>query len=146
MLGCKKDVSGEGKIKLETKASLHKKNQSPDKLDAVVLVCIGEGKEEEKFFEVGTDKAYELTEEGKKINLINYSSEISQMVNKGAIGRLEIKYDPETINKTDLDRLKYQGFIRQEWEERRKLFFIYVEKYTRTGKSLDWIYELKFEF
>lgn len=145
MLSCKKDLSREGKLKIESKKKLHDKKQSPDKLDAVVLVCIGEGKEEEEY---GEDErgTYELSEEGKKIYLINYSSEISMMVNKGAIGKLEIKYDPETISKADLDRLKYQGFIRQDWEERRKEFFRYVEKYARTGKGLDWIADLKFKF
>ncbi len=145
MLNCKKDVSREGKIKIESKVSLHHKNQSPDKLDAVVLCISGEGKEEEEY---GEDErgAFELSEEGKKIYLINYSSNISQMVNKGAIGRLEIKYDPMTIDDSEKQRLKYQGFIRENWEERRKIFFGYVEKYARTGKSLDWIYELKFEF
>lgn len=144
MLSCKKDTSREGKIKIESKASLHKKNQSPDKLDAVILACISEGKEEEEY---GEDERgiYELNEEGKKVYLINYSSTILQMVKQGRIGRLEIKYDPETISEDDLSRLKYQGFIRMGWKERRAEFFEYVKKYELTGKS-DWGENLKFKF
>lgn len=144
MLNTKKDFSKEGKIKLETKAELHKKNQSPDKLDAVVLACIGEGKEGGEY---GEDErgVYEL-ENGRKVYLINHSINISAMVKRGQIGRLEIKYDPETISKEDLDRLKYQGFIRMDWPERRKKFYNYIEKYARTGKSLDWIKDLEFKF
>jgi len=145
MLSCKKDMDKEGKIKIESKKKLHDKNQSPDKLDAVVLSCVGEGKEEEEYFEDEKGRMYEL-EEGKKIYLINYSINISQMVKQGRIGRLEVKYDPEKISKDDLNRLKYQGFIRIDWIERRKEFYGYVEKYQRTGKSLDWIYDLKFKF
>lgn len=145
MLNCKKDFSKEGKIKLETKLELHRRKQSPDKLDAVVLACVGEGKEGEEY---GEDErgVYELSEEGKKIYLINYSIEISAMAKNGQIGRLEIKYNPEIISKSDLDRLKYQGFIRMDWIERRKRFFGYIEKYKKTGKSLDWINDLKFKF
>lgn len=145
MLLCKKDLSREGRLKIESKVSLHHKNQSPDLLDAVVLCVSGEGKEESEYFE-DERGAYELSEEGKKIYLINYSIDISAMVKQGRIGRLEIKYDPETISESDLSRLKYQSFIRENWEERRKEFFRYIEKYARTGKLLDWIYDLKFQF
>ncbi len=144
MLNCKKDVSREGKIKIESKAELHNKKQSPDKLDAVVLVCVGEGREEEEFFEVGTVKAYEL-DNGKRINLINYQSNIHRMVNQKRIGRLEVVYDPEKISENDLQRLKYQGFIRQNWRERRAEFFEYIRKYEMTGKT-DWRENLKFKF
>lgn len=146
MLSCKKDISSEGKLKIESKKKLHDKKQSPDKLDAVVLAVSGEGREEEEY---GTDekgRVYELTEEGKKVYLINHSINISAMVKQGRIGRLEVKYDPETISDNDLQRLKYQGFIRENWESRREKFYKYIEKYARTGKSLDWIYELEFKY
>ena len=143
MLGCKKDMDKEGRIKIESKKKLHDKNQSPDKLDAVVLSCVGEGKTEEEFFE-DSRGIYELIE-GKKVYLINYQSTIAQMVNQGRIGRLEVTYRPETISENDLQRLKYQGFIRQNWEERRKEFFSYIRKYELTGKK-DWGENLKFKY
>lgn len=145
MLNCKRDLSREGKLKIQSKVELHHKNQSPHKLDAAVLCISGEGKEESEFFE-DERGAYELSEEGKKIYLINYSSEISVMVKNGQIGKLEITHDPVTISDSERKRLEYQGFIRTGWIERRAKFFVYLEKYARTGKSLDWIYDLKFKF
>ena len=141
MLNCRRDLSREGKLKIQSKVELHHKNQSPHKLDAVVLSVSGEGKEESKFFE-DERGAYEL-ENGKKVYLINYSSNISVMVKKGRIGECEILYDPKTISDYDKQRLVHQGFIRSGWEERRKEFMGYVEKYERTGRT-DWNEGLKF--
>lgn len=144
LLSCKKDVSGEGKIKIESKASLHNQNRSPDKLDAIVLAVSNEGKEEQEFFE---DKRgmYEL-EKGKKVYLINYSINISQMVAEGRIGRFEVAHDPEKITSKEEQRLRYLGHIRGGWEKRLKEFMGYVEKYARTGKEMEWIKELKFRY
>jgi len=133
------------KIAIETKEERIRRGlRSYDRLMSIALANLSETEQE---FETGEDSrgVYELTEEGKKVYLINYSINISQMVNQGRIGRLEVIYHPETISKDDLDRLKYQGFIRQNWIERRKEFFGYVRKYEKT-KRKDWGENLKFKY
>lgn len=66
MLLTKKEFHSDGRIKIESKLKLIKRGRSPDKLDAVVLSCLGSGIEEEVLKdEYG--RLYELNKWGQPI-------------------------------------------------------------------------------
>lgn len=137
-------ILNDEKIRVETK--LERIRRGLKSYDRLMSIALANLEETEQDFEIGEDErgVYEL-DNGKKIYLINYLINISQMTNQGRIGKYEIIYDPETITENDLNRLKYTGQIRMGWIERRKEFFEFVRKYELTGKK-DWGEGLKFKF
>ena len=138
-------VLNDEKIRVETKEERRRRGlKSYDRLMSIALANL---EETEKEFEIGEDErgVYEIGKNKKKVYLINYQSNISQMVNEGRIGRYEIEYDPKTISENDEQRLRYLGQIKNNWRERRKEFFEYVRKYRMAGKK-DWAENLNFKY
>lgn len=137
-------VMNDNRISSETLIEIRKSGrESPDRLIAVSLAnAVSEKIENE--FETGKDRGGNYyIENGKKLYFRYFSSDLTNMVEKGQIGDCEIYYHPDTISEYDLQRLRHQGFIKSGWRERRKKWDELVEKYEKSGFKVK---DLSFKF
>lgn len=109
MLMTKKDFSKDNRIKIESKKALHDRKQSPDKLDAVVLSCIGGG---------GLEEDEDESELSISINQWSaLKSNLSRLKNE--MTDIEKNKQISFIKKNEQDFIE-RGLIKRRWREYRR--------------------------
>jgi phage terminase large subunit len=141
MLNCKKEHAKDGRIKIENKVKLHNKKQSPDKLDAVVLACIGGGEDIPLEDEKGT---YQLIN-GKRIYDKYAYLTLESMAQEGEIWSNEINVNPDTVSPQNEKEMIWTGGLRPDWRKRRKKWDNQIARWKRSGEyNQEFIDRLRF--